>query len=79
MIASTIPDEGNTALRTLTEQIFEESNSFLGITRAFALNKTLLSIEINGTIISLPAPLIDYGHFDALVGFAPNIPAQISP
>ena len=75
MIASTIPDEGNTALRALTEQIFEESNSFLRITRAFALNKTLLSIEINGTIISLPAPLIDYRYFDALVGFAPNIPA----
>jgi len=41
------------------------------------LNQTLLSAEINGSIVGLLAAFIDDGNFDALISFTPNM--QRSP
>jgi len=40
------------------------------------LNQTLLSAEINGSIVGLLAAFIDDGNFDALISFTPNIAAD---
>ncbi len=79
MVAGSIPDQGNAALWTLAAQIFEERNGALRIARFIGLNQTLLGGEVNCTVVSLPAPLIDDGNFDAFVCFAPDISTQIPP
>ena len=79
MVTGSIPNQGNAAVWTLREQIFEERNGVLRITRFIGLNQTLLRVEVNHAIISLLAPLIDDGHLDAFVGFAPDIATQIPP
>jgi hypothetical protein len=79
MVTGSIPNQDNAALWTLPEQIFEKRNGVLRIARFIGLNQTLLGVEVNHAIVSLFAPLIDDGHFDPFVGFAPDIATQISP
>lgn len=79
MIAGSIPDKRNPALRILCEQVVNKGNGELGISLLIRLEPKLLGAEVEGTIVSLLLSLINHWDFDALVGFAPNIATGISP
>ena len=79
VVAGSIPDQGNAALWALREQIVEKSNGALRIASFTGLDETLLGGEVKRTIVSLLAPFVNDRNFDTLVGFAPNIAANIPP
>ncbi len=79
MVRSSIPNQGNAAFWTKRSQILEKRDGVFRIARCIGLNQTLLGVKVNYAIVSLLAALIDDRHFDAFVGFAPDIATQIPP
>ncbi len=77
MVGGSIP--GKAATGTLAQQVLEKGNRSLGIAGFRRLNQTLLSVNIHCPIVSLFATFIADGKLDALSGFAPHIPTQVSP
>lgn len=78
MVGGSILNQGNTAIRTLVEQILEKGNRALGITSR-RLNQTLLGVNIHDPIVSLLAAFVHGRNLNAFVCFAPHIPTQVSP
>lgn len=66
MVTGSIPDQGNTTLGTLLKEVFEKGNRAVGIALLEGLNQTLLIIEVDGSIVCLPIPLVEDGHFNPL-------------
>jgi len=74
MITGSIPQQCSRhwLKRYLRKAMVDSEFCFIG------LNQTLLSAEINGSIVGLLAAFIDDGNFDALISFTPNIAAEIA-
>ncbi len=79
MVAGSIPNQGNAAVWTLVEQVFEKGNGAFRITRFIALDETFLGVEVHCPMVSLLTALVDHGNFDTFVCFTSDIPTQISP
>ncbi len=66
-------------LGTLRQQVLEKGNGGLGISLLIRFEHKLLGVKVECAKVSLLLSLVDHWDFDALVSFAPHIPANIPP
>ncbi len=63
----------------LSQEQLQEGNRGLGIRSLKSFHNKLLAQDIQRSIVRLLLTFVSHWHFDAFVGFAPHIAAEVAP